>query len=186
MSVKGGPTRTPLFGQLDRSLRAHLGDLLSRARHGDEEVAIDLARVEVPKIVTALRALLDEHHPDAHGRCPTCRTRRFGRHLPAPCRAYLAAHLCLVIADGDKIWFSLGDPDLNDTRLAAAAAVYGLSPAQHQVARLIVEGLSLGEIGERLGVSMTTARTHLNRVFDKTGVSRQADLVKLMMRLAGS
>ncbi|HEX7661107.1 MAG TPA: hypothetical protein VF444_16680 [Pseudonocardiaceae bacterium] len=111
MSVKGGPTRTPLFGQLDRSLRAHLGDLLSRARHGDEEVAIDLARVEVPKIVTALRALLDEHHPDAHGRCPTCRTRRFGRHLPAPCRAYLAAHLCLVIADDDNDDNEPSDPD---------------------------------------------------------------------------
>jgi DNA-binding CsgD family transcriptional regulator len=89
-----------------------------------------------------------------------------------------------VIADGDKIWFSLGDPRLNDTRLAAAAAIYGLSPAQQQVARLIVEGLSVGEIGERLGVSITTARTHLNRVFDKTGVRTQPALVRVLLSTA--
>lgn len=89
-----------------------------------------------------------------------------------------------VIADGDNIWFSLGDPRFNDTRLAAAAAVYGLSPAQQQVAGLIVDGLSLVEIGERLGVSVTTARTHLNRIFDKTGVRTQPALVRALLSTA--
>jgi hypothetical protein len=105
MTTKIGPTPSPLFGQLDRSLSAHLGDLVRRARHGDEDTAIDLARAEVPKIVTALRSLLEEHRPDAYGRCPTCRTPRFGRfrrQLPAPCRAYLTAHLCMVIAEGSE------------------------------------------------------------------------------------
>jgi hypothetical protein len=88
-----------LFGQLDRSLHDRLGDLVRRAQRGDDSTALNLARVELPKIITALRALLDEHSPDEHGRCPTCRRRRFSRKLPSPCRAYLAAHLCLVIAD---------------------------------------------------------------------------------------
>ena len=47
--------------------------------------------MELPKIITALRALLDEHRPDERGRCLTCRSRRFSRKLPSPCRAYLAA-----------------------------------------------------------------------------------------------
>ena len=32
---------------------------------------------------------------------------------------------------------------------------------------------------EALGVAETTVRTHLGRLFDKTGTGRQADLVKL-------
>jgi hypothetical protein len=88
-----------LFGQLDRSLHDRLGDLVHRAERGDDSTALDLARVELPKIVTALRALLAEHQPDERGRCATCRRHRFSRKLPSPCRAYLAAHLCLVIAD---------------------------------------------------------------------------------------
>lgn len=88
-----------LFGQLDRSLHDRLGSLVSRALRGDDDTVLGLARVEVPKLVTALRALLDEHQPDERGRCPTCRRGRLRRKLPAPCRAYLAAHLCLMIAD---------------------------------------------------------------------------------------
>jgi hypothetical protein len=88
-----------LFGQLDRSLHDRLGDLVRRAKRGDDDTALQLGRIELPKIITALRALLDEHTPDERGRCATCKRRRFSRKLPAPCRAYLAAHLCLVIAD---------------------------------------------------------------------------------------
>jgi hypothetical protein len=92
-----------LFGQLDRSLHDRLCDLVRRAERGDDSTALDLARVELPKIVTALRALLEEHQPDERGRCATCRSRRFSRRLPSPCRAYLAAHLCLVIADDETV-----------------------------------------------------------------------------------
>jgi hypothetical protein len=88
-----------LFGQLDRSLHARLGDLVRRAQRGDDDTAANLARVELPKIITALRELLDEHTPDERGRCATCRRKRFSRKLPSPCRAYLAAHLCLMITD---------------------------------------------------------------------------------------
>lgn len=91
-----------LFGQLDRSLHDRLGYLVSRATRGDDDTALHLARVELPKVVTALRALLDEHQPDERGRCATCRRGRFGRKLPSPCRAYLAAHLCLMIAQDNR------------------------------------------------------------------------------------
>lgn len=88
-----------LFGQLDRSLHTHLGDLVRQAQRGDDGTALDLARVELPKIIAALRALLDEHQPDERGRCPTCRRGRFSRKSPSPCRAYLAAHLSLVTVE---------------------------------------------------------------------------------------
>ena len=92
---------TTVFSQLDRSLREHLATLLRLASTGDDETAVELARCELPRVVAAVRALLDEHTPDEHGRCPTCRTRRWSRRLPSPCRAYLGAQLALTVA-GDE------------------------------------------------------------------------------------
>lgn len=86
--------RETLFGHLEASLHGHLSDLDRRAATGDPA----LARVELPRVVAALRALLDDHHPDPDGRCPTCRTRLLTR-APAPCRAYLTAHLCLLATE---------------------------------------------------------------------------------------
>jgi DNA-binding CsgD family transcriptional regulator len=38
-------------------------------------------------------------------------------------------------------------------------------------------------VAEELAVSLPTVRTHLRRVFDKTGTHRQADLVRLILTL---
>jgi DNA-binding CsgD family transcriptional regulator len=43
----------------------------------------------------------------------------------------------------------------------------------------IVEVGGVPETAATLGIAETTVKTHLHRVFAKTGVSRQADLVKL-------
>lgn len=51
-----------------------------------------------------------------------------------------------------------------------------LTPAELDVARLVVEGLSNPEIGERLFVSRRTIQTHLSHVFAKLGISSRAEL----------
>ncbi|GAB3466452.1 hypothetical protein [Actinophytocola sediminis] len=86
---------SPIFGQLETSLADYLTDISGRARHGDDRAAADVARSELPKLIEALLGVLDEHSPDSTGRCTNCRPGRFSR-TPAPCRAYLTAHLCLV------------------------------------------------------------------------------------------
>jgi hypothetical protein len=91
---------SPIFGQLEASLAGYLADIVHRAEFGDEHTAADVARSELPRVVEALKAVLDEHAPDQFGRCPSCRQGRFGR-TPAPCRAYLSAHLCLVVAEDE-------------------------------------------------------------------------------------
>ncbi len=91
---------SPIFGQLETSLADYLTDITYRAQFGDERAATVVARFELPRLVAALKAVLDEHTPDQFGRCPTCRTSRFGR-APAPCRAYLTAHLCLVVTEDE-------------------------------------------------------------------------------------
>jgi DNA-binding CsgD family transcriptional regulator len=62
----------------------------------------------------------------------------------------------------------------------ALALLYSLTPAEVRVMELIAAGQTLREVGEALGKSVHTIRTHLNRVFDKTGAHRQADLVRLV------
>jgi hypothetical protein len=79
----------------------YLADIGQRAQTGDDLAAINLTRFELPRITAALRAVLGEHEPDENGRCRTCRTRRFGR-AAAPCRAYLTAHLCLLVTEDDQ------------------------------------------------------------------------------------
>jgi DNA-binding CsgD family transcriptional regulator len=59
------------------------------------------------------------------------------------------------------------------------ARTFGLTPAELRVLLTIVEVGGVPEASERLGIAETTVKTHLYRVFSKTGASRQADLVKL-------
>ncbi|MBR1366016.1 helix-turn-helix transcriptional regulator [Bradyrhizobium ottawaense] len=56
---------------------------------------------------------------------------------------------------------------------------FELTPAELRVLQSIVEVGGVPETALALGIAETTVKTHLHRVFAKTGVSRQADLVKL-------
>lgn len=64
--------------------------------------------------------------------------------------------------------------------LEALAQAYQLTPAETRVLMMIVEVGGVPEVAPVLGVSETTVKTHLQRIFAKTGTSRQADLVKLV------
>lgn len=57
---------------------------------------------------------------------------------------------------------------------------YNLTPAELRVLSGIVEIGGVPEVAAELGVADTTVKTHLRRLFEKTGTSRQADLVKLV------
>jgi DNA-binding CsgD family transcriptional regulator/PAS domain-containing protein len=57
---------------------------------------------------------------------------------------------------------------------------YKLTPAELRVMLGIVEIGGVPEVAAALGVADTTVKTHLSRLFEKTGTGRQADLVKLV------
>jgi DNA-binding CsgD family transcriptional regulator len=63
-------------------------------------------------------------------------------------------------------------------------SLYGLTPAELRVLAAIVDIGGVPEVAPALGISETTVKTHLRHVFDKTGVTRQADLVKLVAGFA--
>lgn len=61
---------------------------------------------------------------------------------------------------------------------------YGLSPAEIRLTEQMVEGLTVDEAGERLGVSRHTAKSQLQSVYDKTNTNNRAKLMRLIMSLA--
>jgi DNA-binding CsgD family transcriptional regulator len=70
----------------------------------------------------------------------------------------------------------------NDTApsLDRLAARYQLTPSELRVLIAIIDVGGVPEVASALTLSQATVRTHLRHVFEKTGVRRQADLVKLI------
>jgi DNA-binding CsgD family transcriptional regulator len=65
------------------------------------------------------------------------------------------------------------------------AKSYKLTATELRVLLAIVAVGGVPEVAEALGTAETTIKTHLGRIFQKTGTSRQADLVKLVAGFAG-
>ena len=66
----------------------------------------------------------------------------------------------------------------------AIAGLYGLTPSEVRVLLAIVEVGGVRETAEALGIAEATVKTHLHRLFAKTGTARQAELVKLVAGFA--
>lgn len=62
------------------------------------------------------------------------------------------------------------------------ASLFGLTPAEAQVAHGLVSGRRSSDIAGDLKISQTTVAFHLRNLFEKTGTHRQVDLVALIMK----
>jgi DNA-binding CsgD family transcriptional regulator len=60
------------------------------------------------------------------------------------------------------------------------AGTYNLTPTELRVLLAIVEVGGIPEVAASLGVADSTIKTHVGHLFEKTGLRRQADLVKLV------
>lgn len=61
--------------------------------------------------------------------------------------------------------------------------VFGFTPAESRLAMLLVNGNSVIEAAEELGVRISTVREQLSNLFAKTRTSRQPELVSVLSRL---
>jgi DNA-binding CsgD family transcriptional regulator len=66
----------------------------------------------------------------------------------------------------------------------AVAALFGLTPAETAVLDSTLLGRTSVETAEALGIGVATAKTHLHRIFEKTGARRQSELVALISSLS--
>jgi len=93
----------------------------------------------------------------------------FGGHNGRPPRGPRTA-AAIVISDPER-YAAL--------RLEAFSSLYGLTAAETRVLQEIVGGQGLVKAAATLGISPTTARTHMQRIFGKTATKRQTELLCL-------
>jgi DNA-binding CsgD family transcriptional regulator len=79
----------------------------------------------------------------------------------------------------------VADPDAIPPDTAAGLqAAYHLTPAEADLVALLAHQTpSLAEAAQKLGVSVTTVKTHLKHCFEKTGAQRQTELVRLALSM---
>jgi|HubBroStandDraft_6_1064221.scaffolds.fasta_scaffold105103_2 DNA-binding CsgD family transcriptional regulator len=133
-----------------------LADTFAAARNGD-------AAIGVKGVAVALVARDGEHHV-AHVLPLTSGVRRRAG------ASYVAVAALFVHKA------ALDSPSPPEV----IAKAYKLTPMELRVLLAIVEVGGVPEVAEALGVAETTVKTHLGRVYKKTGTGRQADLVKLV------
>jgi DNA-binding CsgD family transcriptional regulator len=71
---------------------------------------------------------------------------------------------------------------VEDDVTSAPSAALKLSARELEIARMIADDLSDKEIAWRLGVEISTVRTHLKRIFAKLGVRRRGSVASLLSR----
>jgi DNA-binding CsgD family transcriptional regulator len=66
------------------------------------------------------------------------------------------------------------------------AKAYELTPTELRILLAVLDCGGVRGVAEALGIAVTTVKTHLGRVFEKTGTRRQADLVRLVAGFSNS
>ena len=97
--------------------------------------------------------------------------------VPAPQPDYGARHVAALVLIAELGHRRVVPPDL-------VAAALGLTRAESQVAVWLAEGRSVREMAEATGHTKDAVYWHLKQIYQKLPVSRQADLVRLVLSLA--
>ncbi len=94
--------------------------------------------------------------------------------------AEIVAATILVASGGSYISPTLAGY-LVDTRRDLETPGAGLSNREREVLRLVAQGERDQDIAEQLFISVRTVRSHLDRIRDKTGQRRRADLTRFVI-----
>jgi DNA-binding CsgD family transcriptional regulator len=141
---------------------------------------------------------------DAEGRLAACGARAASALKEALAKCADAGQAALPLSAGDGTHFvahllplaagerpAAGHPALAAVLVHKAAIeahcppeviarLYNLTPSELRVLLAIVKVGGVPETARALGITEATVKTHLHRLFGKTGAVRQADLVKLV------
>lgn len=78
----------------------------------------------------------------------------------------------------------LCDPEIPTLGPVSLQDQYGLTRTEAAVALELAKGKSLSQIAISFGIGLGTVRSHLKKILSKTGTSRQAEVVTLILRNA--
>lgn len=165
-------------GEHDQAIGRHQQALGVRVDHGLRGPAVD--SLEALGVLSAATG-----RPELAARVLGAAAAERGRSGLAgpPLRASLVAQARVEVEDAGGAGAALDlDAAIAYVRRAwgprrrPAAGWGSLTPAEREVVRLAVEGLSNPEIGARLYMSRSTVKTHLSHVFAKVGVANRTEL----------
>jgi DNA-binding CsgD family transcriptional regulator/PAS domain-containing protein len=89
------------------------------------------------------------------------------------------------VAAAPTVAIYIRDPEANaDVESDLVRQLFDLTPAEAAVARRLTAGLSLEDAANSLDISRNTARAHLRSIFSKSGITRQTELVRMMLNSA--
>ena len=77
----------------------------------------------------------------------------------------------------------VGDPDirLDSSNEQHLRELYALTAGEARLAARLAQGKSVEEAAAAIGITVNTARAYLKRIYSKTGVRRQPELVRLLL-----
>jgi DNA-binding CsgD family transcriptional regulator len=75
----------------------------------------------------------------------------------------------------------IADPDAVEASPENMALAFGLTPAESRVCSFLLDGCTLQETADRAQVTRETVKAQVKSIFNKTGVRRQSELLKLLM-----
>lgn len=142
----------------DKAAAERLAHMTVHAEHEDALLSIDGGTIALPSAAGA--GFIASVLPVGNGA---------RRHVLAPFAA-----VCAVFVQDPATGPALPGEEL--------ARLYGLTAAELRVLMTMATGLAIKPAAEMLGIAEQTAKTHLHRVFTKTGTSRQAELLQLLAR----
>lgn len=79
--------------------------------------------------------------------------------------------------------FVIDPQNLATISIDRMAMLFALTPAETEVCRLMMLGLSSGEVAERRSVAEGTIKTQFRAIYSKTGVHRRVDLIRLALTI---
>ena len=91
-------------------------------------------------------------------------------------------------SSGDKLAaVMLIDPDQHPAApVEVLAKAFGFTGAEARLAQLLASGNRVEDAADQLNITVNTARTHVRRMLDKTGLRRQTELVLMLNKLPAS
>jgi pSer/pThr/pTyr-binding forkhead associated (FHA) protein len=101
-----------------------------------------------------------------------------GVHAIAPSDRIMVGNFVLVLHAGDEAVETVGADDAPTTRVQLET---GLSAREIEVLRLVCAGDTDQQIAEALFISVKTVHSHMDRMREKTGCRRRAELIRYAM-----
>jgi DNA-binding CsgD family transcriptional regulator len=104
---------------------------------------------------------------------------------PSGDRAPAAGHGAALLGNGGSLLSDagslLGDAGSRSGLTADGAALARLSPRERELVTLVARGHTDAQIAGQLYITVRTVSSHLDRIRDKTGCRRRAELTRLAL-----